>query len=218
MTVTTQPADATVLVGQTATFTVVLSDPNGATYQWYKNNSLITGANASSYTTPVTVLADNDALFKVVAAGPSGTATSSNALLAVVAPLTISNPIASFDFDDEATPDGTTLIGANNGGYIASGGVGGSGCLHLTDAINSEQGTFTIPDLNTNAPVKAITVHFSLLEGGGRFRRPMGLASSGAAPTTSRRALSPRKRAAATIWPSALMFMTTAMRPLPPLT
>src|SRR6266550_721111 len=74
LTITAQPANATVLVGSNATFTVGLSDPNGATYVWSKNNSTISGATGSSYTTPATTLADNGATFKVVATGPSGTA------------------------------------------------------------------------------------------------------------------------------------------------
>ena len=171
LSIITQPASAAVIVGSTATFSVVLSDPTDAAYKWYKNNSLITNANAASYTTPATVLTDNGALFKVVATSPSGTATSSNAVLAVVAPLTISNPLVSYNFDDCAQPDGTTLYGSGqgngNGGYIADGVVSGNCCLHLTDAAGGEGGTFIIPDLNTNAPVKAFTLHFSLLQGGG---------------------------------------------------
>jgi len=104
LTVTAQPADTTVLVGSNATFSVGLSDPNGATYQWQKNNVNIGGATGSSYTTPPTVPGDNGALFKVVVTGPSGTATSSNAVLTVVAPITISNPVMAYDFNDCVLP------------------------------------------------------------------------------------------------------------------
>jgi len=67
LTVADQPDDTTVMAGATANFTVVLSDPNGATYQWQKRSvggtfTNIPGATASSYTTPATTLADDGAL------------------------------------------------------------------------------------------------------------------------------------------------------------
>jgi len=161
--ITAQPADATVLVGSNATFTVGLSDPNGATYSWSKNGSTISGATASSYTTPPTVLGDSGSTFKVVATGPSGTATSSNALLTVVSPITISSPNIIYDFNDCALPPGTILNGNAGGGYIdCSGGITNSGVLKLTDAINSQGGTFIMPDANNNAPIKALTAYFAV--------------------------------------------------------
>jgi hypothetical protein len=113
-------------------------------------------------------LADSGNKYRVIATGPSGTATSSNALLTVVAPITISNPIISFNFDDGAVPDDTSIVG--NAYITTTGGVGDSGCLHLTDNINSQGGAFIIPDANSNAAVKAITVHFAIrvADGSGR--------------------------------------------------
>jgi len=168
LTIATQPVNAEVLQGQTATFSVALSDPTGATYAWYKNNTIINGANSATYTTPATTMADNGARFYVTATSANGTATSSNALLTVVAPITIANPIVSYNFDDGLVPDGATLNGSGGGGYIATtGGIGNSGCLHLTDSANGEGGTFIVPDLNSNAPVKAFTVYFAANIGGG---------------------------------------------------
>ena len=169
MTIAQQPVNALVIAGQTATFTVGLSDPNGATYQWQKNGVNISGATTSSYTTPPTVIGDNGALFRVTGTGPSGSATSSNAVLTVVAPITITNPNVVYDFNDGLIPTGTILNGAVGGGYIdgSGGGVTNSGVLHLTDAVNSQGGTFIVPDLNSNAPIKAITVYFAMLVGGG---------------------------------------------------
>jgi hypothetical protein len=176
MTVAAQPADVTVLAGQTATFTVAVSDPNGATYQWQKNGGNISGAATSSYTTPTTTIGDSGALFRVTVTGSSGSATSSNAVLTVVAPITISTPLVAYNFDDCVQPEGTSLTGtgegSGNGGYIATGGVGDSCCLHLTDAVVGEHGTFIIPDLNTNAPVKAFTVYFAALIGGAGATTP----------------------------------------------
>ena len=140
---------------------MLLSDPNGATYQWQKQSAggtftNIPAATASSHTTPPTTLADNGALFRVNASGPSGSTTSSNALLTVVAPITVSNPIMTYDFNDCVLPPDTIRTGPAS--IACSGGIGDSGVLHLTDNVNGQIGSFLMPDFNTNAPVKAITV------------------------------------------------------------
>jgi hypothetical protein len=79
-----QPANATVNLGQTASFSVSASGAATLTYQWRKNGSDISGATASSYTTPPTTAGDNGAQFSVVAANGSGSATSVNATLTVI--------------------------------------------------------------------------------------------------------------------------------------
>jgi hypothetical protein len=170
LSITAQPANALVIAGSTASFSVGLSDPNGATYQWSKNGGAISGATLSSYTTPATTLADNGALFSVKATGPGGTATSSNALLTVVAPITISNPTVTYDFNDCALPADTILNFSNpdgqhpgGGGYInCTGGVGDSGVLHLTDNVNDCHSAFIMPDPNTNQPIQAFTAYFAV--------------------------------------------------------
>ncbi len=82
-TITQQPANATVTVGQTATFSVTASG-TGLTYQWQKNAANISGATSSSYTTPATTLADSGATFRcVVTASVGGSVTSSSATLTV---------------------------------------------------------------------------------------------------------------------------------------
>lgn len=161
LTVLTQPANATVITGSSATFTVGLSDPNGASYQWQKQSlggsfTNIPGATASSHTTPLTTLADSGALFRVNATGPSGSTASGNASLTVVEPITVSNPIMTYNFDDCLLPPDTIVTGP---AYIAcAGGIGDSGGLHLTDNVNSQTGSFLMPDFNANAPISAISV------------------------------------------------------------
>jgi hypothetical protein len=161
MTIVQQPANATVVAGNTATFNVAISAPVGATYQWQKNGVNISGATTSAYTTPATTLSDNGAAFRVTATGASGSATSSNAVLTVVAPITITSPGIVYDFNDGAVPAGASLAG---NAYIdgSGGGVTNSGVLHLTDALNGEGGSFVIADFNSNAPVKALTVYFAM--------------------------------------------------------
>ena len=76
--ITTQPTAQSVLVGQTATFSVVAAGTNPLTYQWKKNGSAIQGATLSSYTTPATVFADNGASYSVTVTNVAANVTSSN--------------------------------------------------------------------------------------------------------------------------------------------
>ena len=85
--IATQPVDTSVVVGQTATFSVVATGTAPFTYQWRRNGSAIAGATAASYTTPAASAADNNALFSVVVSnGTAPAATSANAKLTVGQP------------------------------------------------------------------------------------------------------------------------------------
>jgi outer membrane protein assembly factor BamB len=84
--ITTQPSNATVSVGATATFTVVASGTDPLSYQWQKNGTAITGATGASYTTPAVSSADDGEMFNVVVTNTAGSATSGSARLSVSAP------------------------------------------------------------------------------------------------------------------------------------
>ena len=81
----TQPANQSVVTGSAATFTVTATGGGTLAYQWKKNGADIPGATASTYTTPPTSNADNDAVFSVVVSNTAGLATSNDAKLAVTA-------------------------------------------------------------------------------------------------------------------------------------
>ena len=81
--ITTQPANQTVTVGSTATFSIVASGTAPLSYQWSKNGTAISGATSSSYTTPATVTADNGSTFTIVVTNSAGSVTSSAAALTV---------------------------------------------------------------------------------------------------------------------------------------
>ena len=70
--ITQEPADTAVLTGKTASFTVAVSDPVGATYLWSKNNTSIPGATSASYTTPATTSADDGATLPLKSWLPDG--------------------------------------------------------------------------------------------------------------------------------------------------
>jgi len=85
-TFTTQPVSQSVTVGQTATFTAAAVGTGPLSFQWRKNGAAIGGARFTRYTTPLTTLADDGAVFSVTATDASGeTTTSGNAALKVSA-------------------------------------------------------------------------------------------------------------------------------------
>jgi len=81
--ITTQPSNQTVIVGQTATFTVVATGTAPLSYQWQKNGTNIGGATAASYTTPATASTDNGSTFDVVVSNAVGSVPSNTATLTV---------------------------------------------------------------------------------------------------------------------------------------
>ncbi|HEV7356869.1 MAG TPA: hypothetical protein VGN99_02665, partial [Steroidobacteraceae bacterium] len=83
--ITAQPTDQSVIVGQAATFTVSANGTVPLTYQWQKGGIAISGAINASYTTPATTLADDAASFQVVVTNSAGSATSNSVKLAVAA-------------------------------------------------------------------------------------------------------------------------------------
>jgi hypothetical protein len=78
-----QPRAAKVMVGQSATFSVVAGGAPPLSYQWKKNGIAINGAINSSYTTPPATKQDNGALFRVTVSNPGGSVDSNDAKLSV---------------------------------------------------------------------------------------------------------------------------------------
>ncbi len=102
--ITTQPQDQTVNVGQTATFSVAAAGTAPLSYQWQKNGTPISGATSASYTTPATTAADNASSFLVVVTNASGSATSTAATLTVnttttTPPSTATTDITTYKYD-----------------------------------------------------------------------------------------------------------------------
>jgi hypothetical protein len=79
-----QPQDTPVLLGQSATFRVVLTGPWGV--QWYKNGVRIPGANNAVYTTPPTVAGDDGSRYYAVVQGRDGRQTSDEVMLSIFTP------------------------------------------------------------------------------------------------------------------------------------
>lgn len=82
--ITKEPVSRGVIEGQTATFSVSVTGDT-LTFEWFKNNVAIGSSNDSIYTTPATILADNNSEFKVVVTNSYGSDTSAIAKLYVTA-------------------------------------------------------------------------------------------------------------------------------------
>jgi len=85
LTISTQPENQSVKIGQAADFSVVAKGTGTLTYQWKKNGTAIAGATAASYATPAATTADNNAKFTVVVTDSTGSVTSNAAVLTVTA-------------------------------------------------------------------------------------------------------------------------------------
>lgn len=94
-TVIASPVSATVTAGATASFSATVGGTPAPAVQWQISRDAgasfanINGATATAYTTPATVLADNNNRYRIVATNASGSATSAAATLTVNAPANV---------------------------------------------------------------------------------------------------------------------------------
>ncbi len=93
--ITTQPANQSACVGNTATFTVVAT----GTYQWQVNTGSgftnISGATAASYTTAAVTTGMNGYQYQCIVSGQCGSTTTSSAALTVnTVPAVTTNPVS----------------------------------------------------------------------------------------------------------------------------
>ena len=122
--ITSQPANQTVIVGQTATFSVTATGTAPLSYQWQKNQVNIAGATSASYTTPATTSADNGTSFRVIVTNPVTNVTSNAATLTVnpasptVSVLTQHNDNARTGQNTSETILNTTNVNVNQFGKL----------------------------------------------------------------------------------------------------
>lgn len=87
--ITVQPQNQSVTVGQTAAFSVTASGQTALSYQWYKNGVSIPGATSASVSSGATSLSNNNDQYYVVVSDSAGSVQSSTAILTV-------NPASDF--------------------------------------------------------------------------------------------------------------------------
>lgn len=79
-----QPTNVTVVVSNSATFSVTASGVPAVSYQWNRNGVPIANANGASYSIAKALGTDNGAVFSVTVSNSVGVVTSSNATLTVL--------------------------------------------------------------------------------------------------------------------------------------
>lgn len=163
--ITTQPANQTVSVGQSATFSVVASGTAPLTYQWRKSGAAISGATSSSYETPAAVSGDNGSSFSVVITNTAGSLTSNAAVLTVTsssptAPTIVTQPAsqtvslgqsATFSVVASGTAPltyqwskaGAAIAGATASSYTTPATVSGDSGATFTVTVSNATGSVT---------------------------------------------------------------------------
>jgi PQQ enzyme repeat len=112
--ITAQPANASVVIGNPATFTVVASGTAPLSYQWEKNGMAVTGATTANYTVAAAALGDNGSMYVVMVNNAAGSTKSDVATLTVAA--SAPNDVATFKNDRSRSGQNlaeTTLTLAN---------------------------------------------------------------------------------------------------------
>jgi Immunoglobulin I-set domain len=147
-----QPSNQTVLVGQTATFSVTATGSPKPTYQWQNaaTGANIAGATSASYTTPPTMIADNGSTFQVVVTNSLGSQTSHAATLTVNAsgPPPTNASVLTYHNDSMRTglnPNETILTTSN----VNSTSFGKLGSLQVTGLVDAEP--LYVPNLTINS-------------------------------------------------------------------
>src|SRR5882724_5676050 len=135
--ITSQPANKTVSVGQTATFSVTATGDAPLTYQWQKGTTNISSATSSSYTTPATTTADSGSQFRVIVSNTAGNATSSAATLTVTTTTASSVDVLTYHNDIARTgvnPNETVLTTSN----VASATFGKIGNFSVDGRVDAQ--------------------------------------------------------------------------------
>ncbi|MDR3457281.1 MAG: immunoglobulin domain-containing protein [Verrucomicrobiae bacterium] len=159
--ITTQPSGTNVIVGRNAVFTVAASGTAPLSYAWSKNNSALTdGGNlsgsGSATLTVANVSAGDAGNYSVTVANTVGSATSSNASLAVILPPAIiaqpqgQTAAATGTASFTVTATGTGTLGyfwLKNGAALANGakysGVNTS-ALAISSIATADAGNYSV--------------------------------------------------------------------------
>ena len=167
-----QPQNVASVPGGVATLTASAIGTAPLSYQWtHYGTNLVDGSTVSGSSTPTLTLSNVTAAdaggYAVVVTDASARSTTSAAATVSVLSFTPGSPNVSVDFEN-GTPSGTSSRGT---AYIGTDDAGGN-ALHLTDAINSQQGSFVIGDMDNGSIVRGFDAQFDVLIGGSTSSEP----------------------------------------------
>jgi hypothetical protein len=177
-TITKQPANQAVTVGQTATFSVTATGTAPLTYQWFDNGTAIAGATSSTYTTAATVIADNNSQFTVTVSNAAGSTKSNPATLTTMIglPVFTTQPTSVNVCNSASITLSVVALNAStyqwsfNGSPIA-GATSSSYFIASATATNAGSYTVTVTNAAGSVTSKAATV----LVGTSITSNPVGL-------------------------------------------
>lgn len=163
-TITVQPSNQNVTVGQTATFSVTATGTALLSYQWQKNSTNISGATASSYTTPATVSGDNGAQFDVIVSNTVGSQTSTMATLTVNAVTASTIDVVTYHYDNLRTGQNLneTILTSANVNSTTFGKLGAFTVDGRVDAQPLYLSAVAMPGVGTKNVLYAATEHGSV--------------------------------------------------------
>jgi hypothetical protein len=163
-TITAQPANQMVTVGQTATFSVTATGTAPLMYQWQKNGGNISGATGASYTTPVTVAGDSGAKFDVVVSNTVGSQTSTMATLTVNAVTVSTIDVVTYHYDNLRTGQNLneTILTAANVNSTKFGKLGAFTVDGRVDAQPLYLSAVVVPSAGTKNVLYVATEHGSV--------------------------------------------------------
>ena len=142
--ITSQPANQTVRVGQTATFIVVATGTSPLSYQWQKNGNSISGANAPRYTTPPVTSVDNGAKYHVVITNPVGSMASS--------PTTLTVDAASVTLDSiSVSPSNPSINQSQTQQFTATGTYSDGSTKDITASVTWASSNVAVAAIGVNS-------------------------------------------------------------------
>ena len=157
-TITTQPVNAAVVAGNTATFTVAATGAGSLTYQWRKDGSVLVGATSATLSI-ANCQAANAGSYTVGVTNPNGTTTSTAAVLAILPPPTITiQPVSTTYWDGDTVNFTVVATGTAPLSYQwRKDGVALSGMTSATLTISNcqigNEGSYTVVVTNPNGSV-----------------------------------------------------------------
>ncbi len=152
-----QPQMQIVIPGKSASFSVLVKDTLGVSYQWFFNNLAISGATADSLLI-TNVSTNNEGLYSVTVSNPSGIVPSSSANLYI-------------DSDGDGLPDSWEMAHFGNLNQTATGDPDGDGVSNLqefldgTNPTNAASALYRITLLNDGGTVVIVPNQSSYTNG-----------------------------------------------------